>query len=61
MERLKRLYEQFIGTPPTEVVLMDKAGSNRQYYRLHGERSIVGVVGESREENDAHPVEQDSP
>ena len=32
---------------------MDKAGSNRQYYRLHGERSIVGVVGESREENDA--------
>ena len=53
MERLKKLYEQFIGSQPTEVVLMDKAGSNRQYYRLNGERTIVGVIGESREENDA--------
>ena len=53
MERLSRLYKQFVGSEPTEIVLMDKAGSNRQYYRMHGERSIVGVIGESREENDA--------
>ena len=53
MERLRRLYEQYVGSEPTEIVLMDKAGSNRQYYRMHGERSIVGVIGESREENDA--------
>ena len=44
MERLRALYEQFVGSQPTEIVLMDKAGSNRQYYRLHGERSIVGVL-----------------
>ncbi len=53
MERLKRLYMQHVGSEPTDIVLMDKAGSNRQYYRLTGERSIVGVIGESREENDA--------
>ena len=53
MERLKRLYEQYVGSAPTDIVLMDKAGSNRQYYRLTGERSLVGVIGESREENDA--------
>ena len=53
MERLRKLYEQFVGSQPTDIVLMDKAGSNRQYYRLLGERSIVGVIGESREENDA--------
>ena len=53
MERLSILYKQFVGSEPTEIVLMDKAGSNRQYYRMHGERSIVGVIGESREENDA--------
>ena len=53
MERLKKLYEQYVGSEPTNITLMDKAGSNRQYYRLTGERSIVGVIGESREENDA--------
>ncbi len=45
MERLKRLYLQYVGSEPTDIVLMDKAGSNRQYYRLSGERSIVGAVG----------------
>ena len=53
MERLKQLYIQEVGSEPTEIALMDKAGSNRQYYRLLGERSIVGVIGESREENEA--------
>ena len=42
-----------MGSEPTNITLMDKAGSNRQYYRLTGERTIVGVIGESREENDA--------
>ena len=43
MQRLRELYKQHVGTEPTEVVLMDKAGSNRQYYRLTGERSLVGA------------------
>ncbi|HAP49944.1 MAG TPA: phosphotransferase [Porphyromonadaceae bacterium] len=53
MERLTKLYKQYVGSEPTEIKLMDKAGSNRSYYRLSGEQSIVGVIGESREENDA--------
>ena len=53
MERLKQLYLNYVGSEPVEIKLMDKAGSNRSYYRLTGEQSIVGVVGESREENEA--------
>ncbi|MBR1881694.1 MAG: phosphotransferase [Muribaculaceae bacterium] len=53
MERLKKLYAQFVGSQPTDCKLMEKSGSNRQYYRLSGVRSIVGVLGELREENDA--------
>lgn len=53
MERLKQLYEQYTGTLPTNCELMDKAGSNRSYYRLTGVKSVVGVIGESREENNA--------
>ena len=53
MERLTKLYKEYVGSEPTEIKLMDKAGSNRSYYRLSGELSVVGVIGESREENDA--------
>ena len=52
-ESLIELYKQYVGSEPTEIKLMDKAGSNRSYYRLSGEKSVVGVIGESREENDA--------
>ena len=52
-ESLKQLYKQYVGSEPTEIKLMDKAGSNRRYYRLSGDKSIVGVIGESREENEA--------
>ena len=53
MERLKKLYREYVGYDPADCKLMDKAGSNRQYYRLTGVKTLVGVVGESREENDA--------
>ncbi len=53
MERLIELYKIFVGSEPSEVKLMEKSGSNRQYYRLTGNPSIVGVIGESREENEA--------
>jgi len=48
MERLKKLYEQYVGYEPADCRLMDKAGSNRRYYRLTGVKTVVGVVGESR-------------
>ena len=53
MERLKKLYGQYVGYEPADCKLMDKAGSNRSYYRLTGVKTVVGVIGESREENDA--------
>jgi len=53
MERLIELYKQYVGREPDNTVLMDKSGSNRQYYRLMGEPTLVGAIGESREENDA--------
>ena len=47
-ESLTQLYKQYVGNEPTEIKLMDKAGSNRSYYRLSGDKSVVGVIGESR-------------
>ncbi len=40
-ESLTQLYKQYVGNEPTEIKLMDKAGSNRSYYRLSGEKSVV--------------------
>lgn len=53
---LKQLYKQHTGLDPVEPVLMDKSGSNRQYYRLNdasGQHSLVGVIGTIKEENEA--------
>lgn len=54
MEQLKDLYTQYYGVPPTSVQPLTAAGSGRRYYRLQaGGSPLVGVVGESIEENRA--------
>ena len=53
MNILKQLYKQFVGSEATAVVEMPASGSNRHYYRLSGEQSLIGVLGEIRQENDA--------
>ncbi|MBQ6938350.1 MAG: phosphotransferase, partial [Muribaculaceae bacterium] len=54
MEQLKDLYTQYYGVQPTSVQPLTAAGSGRQYYRLQaGGTALVGVVGESVEENRA--------
>ncbi|MBP3349596.1 MAG: phosphotransferase [Bacteroidaceae bacterium] len=54
MEQLKDLYTQYYGVQPTSVQPLTAAGSGRQYYRLQaGGSALVGVVGESVEENRA--------
>lgn len=54
MEVLKDLYTEYYGVAPTMVEPLTAAGSARQYYRLQaGGSSLVGVVGESIEENRA--------
>ncbi|MBR5844029.1 MAG: phosphotransferase [Bacteroidaceae bacterium] len=54
MQQLKDLYTQYYGVQPTNVQPLAAAGSGRRYYRLQaGGTSLVGVVGESAEENRA--------
>ena len=55
MERLIRLYEAWAGCPPAKVEVLPGAGSNRVYFRLaaSGGSGVVGVVGTSRDENEA--------
>ncbi len=53
--KLKTLYENALGQKAESIVRLVAAGSNRQYYRIispNGD-TLIGVVGTSREENDA--------
>lgn len=50
---LKELYKNVVGSYPVEVIEMPASGSNRRYFRLKGQRSIIGVLGEIKEENEA--------
>ena len=55
MHRLTDLYTRLTGAAPASVEPIGGSGSNRQYYRLRsgsGE-TVVGVIGTSREENEA--------
>ncbi len=48
---LVSLYEKVVGVVPTEVNEMPIAGSNRRYFRVVGNPTLIGVVGTSVEEN----------
>ena len=47
------LYKQYTGQPLETLVPLTGSGSNRRYYRMTGCRTLVGVCGESTEENRA--------
>ena len=55
MEKLIELYTEWHGSAPVSTERIAGAGSNREYYRLTDEdgRTVVGVVGTSRDENHA--------
>ena len=52
-ENLQKLYEQYIGVPAEHIEEMPASGSNRRYFRLTGVKSLIGVYGTSKEENEA--------
>lgn len=52
-EQLKQLYTKFVGSSPEMITEMPASGSNRRYFRLTGVKSIIGVYGSCREENEA--------
>lgn len=55
MERLKLLYKEYAREDCADIRQIAGGGSNRQYYRLTGQdgRTVVGVIGTSRDENHA--------
>lgn len=52
-DELKKLYLTNIGVPAKEITELPSSGSNRRYFRLTGEKTLIGVSGTSKEENRA--------
>ena len=50
---LTDLYKKTTGNAPVQIVEMPSSGSNRRYFRLSGEPTLIGVVGTCYEENRA--------
>ena len=53
MEKLLKLYKEYTGNAPIEVSEIASSGSNRRYFRLHGEPTLIGVIGPNQDENNA--------
>ena len=51
--QLSRLYARTAGSAPSAVELLPGAGSNRRYYRIHGQTTMIGVAGTDAAENKA--------
>lgn len=52
-EELKKLYRSYTGDNVREITELPSSGSNRRYFRLTGEKELIGVSGTSKEENAA--------
>ena len=53
IEELKKLYLSYVGCDPQAIEEMPASGSTRRYFRLLGNPTLIGVSGESLEENRA--------
>ena len=52
-EALRQLYKSYAGHEPEDVEALAGAGSNRRYFRLKGDPTLIGVKGENADENRA--------
>lgn len=50
---LENIYKEYFGYFPDKVTSLTPAGSNRRYFRLHGAKDAIGVIGTSADENKA--------
>lgn len=51
---LKKLYTRHCGQEPTAIDELPSSGSNRRYFRLHGDSgTLIGVIGTNPLENEA--------
>lgn len=53
MQQLISLYKDTFGCAPVKAETLPKAGSNRQYVRLTGTPTVIGVIGTDTAENHA--------
>ncbi len=52
-EELNKLYLSYTGISADAITELPSSGSNRRYFRLVGEKTLIGVSGTSIEENNA--------
>jgi aminoglycoside/choline kinase family phosphotransferase len=52
-EHLQRLYTRWVGAPCTECLALGANGSSRRYYRLVGDKTVIGCVNDDIRENEA--------
>lgn len=50
---LEQLYSDYVGSMPVSVEELPSSGSNRRYFRLKGNLTLIGALGTCREENEA--------
>ncbi|MDR0430840.1 MAG: phosphotransferase [Tannerellaceae bacterium] len=53
IDQLKNLYHTHTGVQAHEMIELPSSGSNRRYFRITGARTLIGVIGTSKEENNA--------
>ena len=52
-EVLKELYKNYTGHECSDIIELPSSGSNRRYFRLSGEPSLIGAIGNNLLENEA--------
>jgi UPF0042 nucleotide-binding protein len=53
LSAIKNLYSKWKGVDPVSVDVLPQSGSERRYFRLHGEdHSVIGTFGANSKEND---------
>ncbi len=53
IDELNKLYRLHTGYQPDDTTKLPSSGSNRRYFRLYGKKTLIGVSGTSKEENNA--------
>lgn len=51
--KIGTIYSEYTGKAAESINLLSAAGSNRKYYRITGEPTLIGVCGINKEENEA--------
>lgn len=52
-DELQKLYQAYTGSLAKEIIELPSSGSNRRYFRMIGEKNVIGACGTSISENRA--------